>query len=146
MKTKRQLKRRLRLLYVCSFLFTLAPVLTVVIINWKSYVETPAQAFKLTVGGVLAAAILLFAVLGKLKIPSGVVCCAVVFMLAFLLESVLDDLKILSGALLLGMVIDYIFFKRAIRATNEQLLVDRAADATAERVEAILNNYIGGRV
>jgi hypothetical protein len=146
MKTKRQLKRRLHLLYVVSFIVTLAPLIAVLAINWRGYTETAAETVKLTVGGVLVAIFMLLKVLGKLKIPRRVVCYSFVFALAYLLEAVLADLMILSGAALLGEVVDYIFLQRAIKGTKDAVLAAGTADATAERVEAILNNYIGGRV
>lgn len=146
MKTKRQLKRRLHLLYVVSFIVTLAPLIAVLAINWQSYTETAAETVKLTVGGVLVAIFMLLKVLGKLKIPRRVVCYAFVFALAYLLEAVLADLMILSGAALLGEVVDYIFLQRAIKGTKEAVLAAGTADATAERVEDMFKKYMGGRV
>jgi hypothetical protein len=146
MKTKRQLKRRLHLLYVVSFIVTLAQLIAVLAINWQSYTETAAEAVKLTVGGVLVAIFMLLKVLGKLKIPRRVVCYAFVFALAYLLEAVLADLMILSGAAMLGEVVDYIFLQRAIKGTKEAVLAAGTADATAERVEDMFKKYMGGRV
>lgn len=145
-KTKRQLKRRLHLLYVVSFIVTLAPLIAVLAINWRDYTETAAEAVKLTVGGVLVAIFMLLKVLGKLKIPRRVVCYAFVFALAYLLEAVLADLMILSGAALLGEVVDYIFLQRAIKGTKEAVLAAGTADATADRVEDMFKKYMGGRV
>ena len=145
-KTKRQLKRKLLLLYIVSLLVTLGPLVAVLAINWRGYTETAAETVKLTMGGMLIAVFMLLKVLGKLKIPRRVVCYAFVFALAYLLEAVLADLMILSGAALLGEVIDYIFLQRAIKGTKEAVLAAGTADATADRVEDMFKKYMGGRV
>lgn len=145
-RTKRQLKGRLRLLYVLSLAVTLTPLVAVLAINWQSYTETAAETVKLTLGGVLVAVFMLLKVLGKLKIPRRVVCYALTFAMAYLLEAVLADLMILSGAALLGEVIDYLFLQRAIKETKEAVLSAGTADATADRMEDMFKKYMGGRV
>ena len=149
-KSRRQLKWRLFLLCVLSFVVTLAPLFVVFGMNFPSYVETPKDTFKLCLGGVIVLIFVMLKVMGKLRVPRRVVAYAVIFVLSFLLEAVLADLMMLSGAALAGEAVDYIIFQRAIKATREALLVQKTAeattDATADKVEELLQKYIGGRV
>ena len=140
------LKRRLFLLSVGSFLVSVAPLLLCVVSNWGKYVKTPSDAVSLALGGMLALIFLLLKVLGKLKMPRRIVFYAAVFAMAYLLEALLDDLVLFSGMALLGEALDLIFFQRALRTTKESILVGKTADATATQVEAIVKKYIGGRV
>ena len=141
-----KLKWRLRALELLSLLVTVLPLLAVFGMNWSVYTKTPADTVKLCLGGGIVVVFLILKVLGKLALPRRVIVYAIVFVLAFLLEAVLDDLMLISGAALLGEGVDYIFFQRAIRATREAIAADKTADATAGKVEEILQSYLGGRV
>ena len=52
-------------LYVGSFLTAVAPVTTVVALNWSQYVSTPSRAVSLASGGVIALVLLVMQILGK---------------------------------------------------------------------------------
>ena len=150
MGTVKQLKRRLFLLRALSFLCTIGPLVGIFIVNWSSYVQRPADAIKLSFGAVMVVVVLVITALGKLGIPRRIVVEAVLLAMAYFLQPLLTDLVMILGVVLAGEVVDFLFFKQAIKRTSEELLVekasDRSADKTASKVEEILNNYIGGRV
>ena len=70
----------------------------------------------------------------------------VVFLLTYLLEAILADLILLSGMALLGEVMDMIFIRPFVRRAREEITIKKTADATAEQVKAVLDDYLGGRV
>ena len=54
---------------------------------------------------------------------------------------------LLSGMALLGEVIDFVGFQWAIRSTEEKITIEKTSDATAQKVEKVIEKYIGsGRV
>lgn len=110
------------LMSVLGFLVLIAPMLTVVILNWEEYTaHSYGGTIKLTAGGVMAAVFLFLMVLGKLKMPRGIIIAGVIFGFAWLLESILQDLKLLSGMFLLGETLYYIFFQAILKRMREQL-------------------------
>lgn len=147
-KTKKpNLRLRLALLYIGSFIACTAPLLVCFILNWDTYTETPSATVKLCLGGVILLVLLFLKVVGKLKMPRRIVLFGIVFMMAYLLQAILDDLILLSGMALLGEGIDFVCFQRAIRITKENILVGKTADATTTQVEEVLKQYLGnGRV
>lgn len=146
-ENKPNLKARLILLYIFSFLVSIAPVTVCLILNWGDYVKTPGDTIRLSLGGIALACILFLKVIGKLKMPRRIVAFGIVFVMAYLLQSVLQDLLLLSGMALLGEFVDFAIFQRAIKKTKENILVGKTADKTAEQVEEIIKKYVGnGRV
>ena len=146
-KKKPNLKARLILLYIFSFLVSIAPVTVCLILNWGDYVKTPGDTIRLSLGGIALACILFLKVIGKLKMPRRVVAFGIAFIMSYLLQAVLKDLILLTGMALLGEFIDCLIFQRAIRITKENILVGKTADKTTEQVEEVIKKYIGnGRV
>ena len=140
---KPNLKLRLVLLYIGSFVVSVAPLLVCFIINWDKYAETPADTVKLCIGGVIALVFIFLKVIGKLKMPSRIVLFGVVFALVYLLKAILDDLLLLSGMALAGELLDMLFFQMAIRRTKERILIEKTSTATSEKVEEVIKKYIG---
>ena len=143
MKIKIKGNIKLALLYICSFLASTLPLLVVIISKWGTYVQTPADTVKISIGGLMGLFFIFLKAVGKLKIPSRIILFAVIFVMAYLLQSLLADLILLSGMALLGEVIDYFVFQRMIRITKENLTVEKTADATSAKVEDILNKHFG---
>lgn len=146
MAKKSHKRPRLFLLYVLSFLASTLPLGIVFAFNFKTYTETVAQTVKLTFGGILVLVFVVLKVLGKLKMPRRVVFYAFVFVGTWLFEALLEDLLLLSGAALLGEAVDYIVLQPIIARSKAARERDKTANATAEKVEEILDKYIGGRV
>ena len=107
-----KLKVKYVVLTLASFIVLTAPLLIVLCVKWDTYTTSYSYGgtIKLTAGGVMAVGFLIMMLLGKLKMPRGIIIAGVVFMFAWLLESILKDLKLLSGMFLLGETLYYIFF------------------------------------
>lgn len=142
----RNLKRRRLALYVASFFVSVLPVLFVVWINRADYVATIGQTIKMAAGGAMAAVFVIMKVMGKLKMPRRVVAFALIFLMAYLLEPVLTDLMFLSGAAFGGELADEIIFRQKIAKITKKINIEETSDATAKKIESVLQNYIGGRV
>lgn len=123
-----------------SLLALVAPVAAVLIAKWDTYTShTYAGSLRLGTGGMLAAVFVALMLLGKLRRPRGVLLAAGIFGFCWLLEAILPDLLLLSGMFLLGETVYVIFFQTALRRMREREQEERAADATASRVEEVLN-------
>ena len=142
-KKKPNLRLRLVLLYIGSFIVCVAPLLVCFIVNWDKYTKTPGDTVKLCIGGLIAVFFLFLKVIGQLKMPRRIVLFGIVFVMAYLLQAILDDLMLLSGMALAGEFLDFVCFQRAIRITKENILVGKTADATTAQVEDVLKKYIG---
>ena len=64
------MKRRmvLLLMYICSFICSIAPLAVYVAVNSERYIGVREDIIKLSVGGLICAALVLFKILGKLMI------------------------------------------------------------------------------
>ena len=131
-------------MYICSFICSMAPLVVYVAINHEKYIGVRADALKLSVGGLICAALVLFKILGKLKAPSSTVCLGIFFILSYLLKSITDDLTVLSFLALMGDLADKILFSIPISKIKNGILAERTADATADRLEEILHRYYRG--
>ncbi len=143
MKKTPNLKVRLVILYIWSFIASIAPLLVCFIINWNKYTKSPGDTVKLCAGGIILVLFLFLKVVGKIKMPRRIVLFGVVFILVYLLQAILNDLLILSGMALMGEFLDCLLFQRAIKVTKENILVGKTADATATQVEQVIQKYIG---
>lgn len=127
---------KLRLKYAAltalSYVILVSPVLAVLIAKWDSYTAYVGYGgkLKLTAGGVIALALIFMMMLGKLKLPRGVIIAGAVFALTWMLEAILADLKLLSGMFLLGETLYYIFFQTTLRRLGERL---RASDTETKK-------------
>ena len=139
------MKRRVELflLYIGSFIFSVAPLIITFIINREKYIASPADTFKLCIGGTIAIVIIAIKALGKLKIPGGITLYGIIFVLSYLLEAILADLLLLSGMALLGEIIDCAVFRPLIKRTKEKITISKTADATTEKMRAVLEEYMG---
>ena len=144
--TIRRLKWRRFWLVVCSFLASIIPLGLVVWMHRDEYIATVGQAVKLSIGGIIVAILLLLKIIGKLKMPRRVTAFAMIFILSWLLAVVLQDLMLLSGAALIGEVVDEIFFRRSIKRLDERINMEKSADVTVQKMEQMMQKYVGGRV
>lgn len=144
--TIRRLKWRRFWLVVFSFLASIIPLGLVVWMHRDEYIATVGQAVKLSIGGIIVAILLLLKIIGKLKMPRRVTAFAMIFILSWLLAVVLQDLMLLSGAALIGEVVDEIFFRRSIKRLDERIHMEKSADVTVQKMEQMMQKYVGGRV
>ncbi len=145
MKTQKKLKIRLILLYIGSFLISIAPLVVVLCLRWGVYTRTPKESVKLCFGGALVLFLIFLKVIGKLKMPKRIAFFGILFVVVYLLQAILNDLLLLTGMALIGEVIDLLCFQRPIKITKENLSVEKTSDATASKVEGIMKNYFNGR-
>ena len=140
------MKRRmvLLLMYICSFICSIAPLAVYVAVNSERYIGVREDIIKLSVGGLICAALVLFKILGKLKAPSSTVCLGIFFILSYLLKSITDDMVVLSFLALIGDLADKILFALPISRIKSSITAERTADATALKLEAILEKYYRG--
>ncbi|MEG1608991.1 MAG: hypothetical protein RR338_00645 [Clostridia bacterium] len=144
---KKNLKGRLILLEIGSFIVSIAPLITVLAMNWGDYTKTPSDTIKLCIGGITVVLFIFLKVIGKLRMPRRIVLFGVIFLMSYLLKAIMNDLILLSGMALAGEALDLVLFQRAIKITKENILVGKTADATTVQVEEIFKKYIGnGRV
>jgi len=131
-------------MYICSFICSIAPLVIYVAVNHERYIGVRADAVKLSLGGLICAALVLFKILGRLKAPSSTVCLGIFFLLSYLLKSITDDLVVLSFLALIGELADKIFLGIPISRLRSGISAERTADATADKLEAILERYYRG--
>lgn len=143
MEKQPNLKIKLILLYVFSFIASTAPLIITLIAKWDVYTETPGDTLKLCAGGFIVIIFLFLKVVGKLKMPRRIVLFGIVFALTYLLQTVLNDLLLLSGMAFIGELLDAVFFQREIRLTKEAITIGKTADKTTEQVEEVIKKYVG---
>ena len=141
-------KIKLMWLYIGSFLVSIAPIVIMVAFNWGHYTSTPKSSMSLAIGGVMAVILILLKAMDKLpKRVKRIIYYVIGFFMVWLLEPILLDLKWLLGMAIIGEGLDMAFFSWKIKRLKEDMLIDRSADATAQRVEQAVQNAIdNGRV
>ena len=137
-------KRYLILLYIGSFIVSLAPLVFIMAWNWGDYTKTPGDTVKLCFGGVLILIFVFLKVIGKLKMPRRIVLFGIVFILSYLFQAILKDLIIISGMALLGEFLDCVLFQRPIKVLKEKIVIEKTADSTASKVEEVMKKYFEG--
>lgn len=142
-KKKTNLKIKLFVLYISSFIVSVAPLLICFVLNRSKYVKAPGDTVKLCIGGLLVLVFIFLKVVGKLKMPRRIVLFGIVFLMTYLLQAILHDLLLLSGMALIGEILDYMFFQRAIRITKENIVIGKTAETTAAQVEEVIKKYVG---
>ncbi len=151
MKTRMKLRIKLIVLYVLSFLVSIAPLAVVLIINWGNYTSTVTDTLKLSFAGVMAVVFLFLKVVGKLKMPRRVVFYGILCLFIWLLQPVIGDLLLLAGMAFLGELVDFIFFQSAIKRTKERIHIEKQTESTSDaiekKMESMFEKYMGsGRV
>lgn len=138
-------KAKLFLLYIGSFLTSVAPLTAVLIAKWDTYTgSSPASAFKLCTGGAMVAVFVFLKVVGKLKVPRGIVLFGTIFVMCYLLQAILSDLLLLSGMALAGEAADCAIFQWQIKNYKTSIEENKKADLIAEKIDEKLRRI--GRV
>lgn len=137
-------RSKLYILYIASFLATVAPLVIYIIVNKDKYVRTVEDSIKLSIGFIICALLLLLKVIGKLKLPSRIMTYSTVLLLSYLLDAVLEDLIVLSFLALVGELIDLIFFQAPIKRIKEEIHTGKIADATSRQIEGLFEQYFRG--
>ena len=140
---RKGLKRQYIILYICSYIVLVAPLLTVLGINHARYFTTTADAIKVGAGAVICLVLAVLLVGGKLKVPSSLVVLLFVFIMSWLLGNLLEDLMLLSGVALAGKVVDWIFFEPRLKRLKERIAMNEQADVSANALAAALGKTTG---
>lgn len=137
---------RTLLFFLClgGFLSSVTPLLVLMIVKWDVYTAIPGGSIRLCAGGMFVAALLLYKVMGKAKLPSRLTVFAVALVLSYLLAALLSDLTLILWMSLLGEALDTFLFAPAAKRVRSRIEREKCADATAGRVEELLKNYVGG--
>lgn len=143
MKTRTKSRLKILAVYLLSIIASVLPLLICLIVNRSKYFTTPGEVVKTSIGGIILLIFVFLKTVGKLKMPRRVVLFGLVFIMSYLLQALLPDLTLLSGLALIGEGIDYIIFQPIIANMRSNATVNHAADATAERVEQIIKEYVG---
>ena len=134
------------LLFICSFICSIAPITVYFIVNSEKYIKSPEDTFKLCLGGLICLCLIMLKVIGKLKLPSSTVAFGFLFLLSYLLKSITDDLIIFSLLALIGDIADRLIFGIPIKRIKEKILIDKSADETERRMERVMERYFRGGV
>ena len=134
------------LLFICSFICSIAPITVYFAVNSEKYIKSPEDTFKLCLGGLICLCLIMFKVLGKLKLPSSTVAFGFLFLLSYLLKSITDDILIFSFLALVGDLADKIFFAIPISRLKKSIEYERSADVTVRKVDEVMERYFRGGV
>lgn len=138
------MKKKLYSLYIASFLVSVIPLVLVVAFNWDHYTKTRLSTWSLTIGGLMALALLGLKAIGKMpKIASSPVKLGILLLVTCLLEPLIMDLKLFLLALFVGAVLDSIFFVGRIKKLKDEIYIDKTSTATANKIEQVLKNHTG---
>ena len=134
------------LLFICSFICSVAPITVYFAVNSEKYIKSPEDTFKLCLGGLICLCLIMLKVLGKLKLPSSTVAFGFLFLLSYLLKSITDDILIFSFLALVGDLADKIFFAIPISRLKKSIEYERSADVTVRKVDEVMERYFRGGV
>ena len=131
--------------------FTVAPILTIIAVNWEKYTTVvPGQVIpetiKLTAGAIVGVTLAILASIGKLKLSGGWIFLGIMFALTWALQAIIADLVLFLGVAFAGSTVDYIFIKGAVANLKETKVMTKQADINADSLARALAKELGGRV
>lgn len=135
-------KFKIVMLYILSFVCSVAPALIFFLVNHKRYISTIPDRIKISAGIIALIVIIVLKLLGKLKINSRIAVFGTVFALSYLLEAILNDLLVFSFLALVGEGLELIvgiFIKREKR----KALLKESAEANAQELEKVITRVSG---
>lgn len=138
-----KLRFKLILFQVLNVVMAVLPLIAYFIYNRDVYTETPEQTVKLTFGGIMVIVFITFALLGKLKAMNYISGAFILLLFAWFLEAIIDDLIVISFLMVLGGILSTVLFGIQVKRIKQQILINKTADATSERVEILLDKYVG---
>lgn len=138
-----KLRFKLILFQVLNVVMAVLPLIAYFIYNRDVYTETPEQTIKLTFGGIMVIVFITFALLGKLKAMNYISGAFILLLFSWFLEAIIDDLIVISFLMVLGGILSTVLFGIQVKRIKQQILINKTADATSERVEILLDKYVG---
>lgn len=97
---------------------------------------------KLTIGGIVAVAIIALTAIGKVPIKGKFLVLGIAIGLAYLLEPILADIKMLLSCVLGGELLNQFTFSNWVNKYKGKIAINKQADATAKATEAIVEKVI----
>lgn len=138
-------KGKIIALSLSSFALSVAPILTVLVVNWDKYTTTTGETVRLCIGAMFGIVMLGAKAMGRLKLPEKrIVTYGIVFLMIYFLHSIIQDLLLISGMALLGEVLSLPCDKIKDKL-KDTLEVDKIAEAVHKKVQEPTRN-ISGRV
>ena len=136
-------KGKIIALSLSSFALSVAPILTVLIVNWDKYTTTTGETVRLCIGAMFGIIMLGAKAMDRLKLPEKrIVTYGIVFLMIYFLHSIIQDLLLISGMALLGEVLS-LPCDKAKENMSSSLVIDKTAEALSKKVEDSLKNYSG---
>lgn len=127
--------KKLLKLYIGSFLVSILPIVLLLVFRWDTYVKSvPAGAFRLTIGGITVAVVMLFKITGHLHIPSHFVWYVGLALFCWLMKAVLNDLMLVFICAAVGEGIDEVFFQTAIKKERKERDMEKQAQVIIEQM------------
>lgn len=141
------LKTKRNILYVCSWIVRVLPLIILFAVKWDSWVLESSESsqvanFKLTIGATMAAVFIGLAVIDKLPKPNGLIFPSFLFLICLCLKSILDDLVLILGMYILGGALSLIL-DQIIKEYNKQILIEDGAKANGSEMRTILTELLG---
>ena len=108
-------------LYAGYFLTAVAPVLTVIALNWKDYVNTPSKTVSLASGGLIAIVLLIMQIMGKTTANvHRLVKFGVLTLACWSLNALIDQLCLLVSCAFGGEFLSWAIFTIPIQKVKEK--------------------------
>ena len=122
---------KLGLLKTGGVVTAIAPLVTVIAINWNDYVmASNGNPLKLTMGGMIAVFLIACSTIGRLKMPGKITFYFMLLVMVILLEPVLADLKLLCACALGGEVVNSFTFNIFSKNYQETITMEKQAKIT----------------
>lgn len=122
---------KLGLLKTGGVITAIAPLVTVIAINWNDYVmASNGNPLKLTMGGMIAVFLIACSTIGRLKMPGKITFYFMLLIMVILLEPVLADLKLLCACALGGEVVNSFTFNIFTKNYQETITMEKQAKIT----------------
>lgn len=131
-KKKKRYRLRLAVLYALSFLVSVAPIMTLLVVNSDRYIRCLGDAVKITFGGIVIFVILAVKTVGKLRLPGRLMTSTVLLLLCWLFSTVIPDLMLILTVWWGSEAADFVIFTPLIKRTKENILIQRTANAVKE--------------
>lgn len=144
MKDKRTSKKKYHLLCLLKGISLILPLVLLVVFRFDNYVYSKASAWSVSIGGLLAIAVIMFCAFDALHLK-GFGWTLVLLLLSWFLQDLIVDVQRILLCLAIGQVASKIIGLFAAEE-KERVLIERGAAANAKRNEELYQKYHGGRV
>ena len=134
MKRKMKTKTKKRLMQAGGITVSFVPMLTEIAIHHEVYFATKEASWAMTIGGIIAVALVALAMLGKIGklFGSEIRVIGTIFAMSCLLKPILLNFQWLSGLLFAGMLTNRFTFHPKIKQLEKQIKYEEQAQVVKE--------------